>query len=99
MIYRVFSNTVKPGKMKEARQHLLDLAAYVMENYGHKSEILSNISGPSNRLHLVGYHESLESMEKKSAEYATDSKLQELIARGQDFHEDDLEVSLYRVES
>ena len=59
MIKHVFSHTVKPGKMQEARQAALDLATYLAENYGLKSEVLSNISGPSNRLHWVSSYESL----------------------------------------
>lgn len=99
MIYRTVNFAVKPGKMQEARQLLLDFAAHSTDQYGHVVEVLSSISGPSNRLHAVGRYESLSVLETVVAKYKTDSKGQEIIAKIPEFFENGYEVSLFRVES
>ena len=99
MIYRVASATVKPGKMQEARQVLLDIAAHMTGNYGHKVEVLSNIDGAASRLHMVGHHESLGALESVLENFKTDSKGQEFVAKVSDLFENDIEFSHLRVES
>lgn len=99
MIYRIVNFAVKPGNMQEARQLLLDFAAHAMDQYGHEVEVLSNISGPLNRLSAVGRYESLSTLEKVVAKYKIDSKGQEMIAKIPDFFENGYDVSLFRVET
>ncbi|MDQ7089923.1 MAG: hypothetical protein Q9M50_04675 [Methylococcales bacterium] len=99
MIYRILSMTAKPGKVIEARQLLLDVAAHVMENYTHKAEVLSNCSGASNQLHFIGYHESLSTLDKVFKKFETDSKGKELMAKFPDVFENDRVIRLYRLES
>jgi len=99
MIYRIFNVTAKPGKLQEARQLLLDVAAHVMKNYTHKAEVLSNSSGPSNQLHFIGYHESLSTLDKVLEKFETDLKGKELMAKFPDVFENDREIHLYRLES
>lgn len=99
MIYRVLSMTVKPGKMPQARQLLLDVAAHVMSNYPHKAEVLSNFSGRKNRLHFVGYHESLGTMEKVFSAFENDKQGKALMDKFPEVFENDREISFYTVES
>ncbi|MEZ4866444.1 MAG: hypothetical protein R3C14_34315 [Caldilineaceae bacterium] len=61
MIYHVVTQSVKPGKMDEARALLLDYAAHVMKTYpGQKVQIVSNIGEPANQLHWVNIRETVE---------------------------------------
>ena len=99
MIYRIFSITAKPGKMPEARQLALEFTAHVVENYGHKMEVLSNISGPSSQLHWVGRYESLADLEAMQEKWNKDPKIQEVRAKIPELFENDSEFSLFRVES
>lgn len=99
MIYRVLSMTVKPGKMEEARQLLLDVAAHVMENYTHKAEVLSNFSGLKNKLHFVGHHESLSTLEKVFEKFEKDSEGKKLMDQFPKVFDNDRNITFYRVES
>lgn len=69
------------------------------KKYSHKVEILSNVSGPSNRLHVLGHRESLGTLEKVFAKFRTDEKIQEYMSKVPDLMENDAEVGLFRIES
>lgn len=100
MIYRIISMTAQPGKEKEARQLLLQVADHVMENYSHKAEIWGNSSGPANQMHFIGYHESLSTLNKVFEKFSNDAKGQELMARFHEVFENDREIKLFhRIES
>ncbi|MBV7326817.1 hypothetical protein KFU94_00870 [Chloroflexi bacterium TSY] len=101
MIKSVTSQTVKPGKMQEARQLSLDLAAHANKNYADLIEVqvLSNISGPSNRLHTIGSCKSLSDWEVGRERWAKDSKAQELMQKIPEVFENDHESTFFRVES
>ena len=102
MIYQIVSVTVKPGKMPEARQHLLDIVANakkVNSDLIEGFQILSNISVSMHQLHALMCYESLSDLEASRKRFEKDAKAQEYRAKRDDFFENDLEISLFRVES
>lgn len=80
MVYQVISFTSKSGKMQDARQLLLELVAHANDNYSDmaKVEVLSNINGPTNRLHWLVNLQSLGDWEVALEKWSEDSKAEEL---------------------
>lgn len=65
MIYRVRTLNLTRTKVTEAHALVLKMAAYVNQNFpGVTVEILRNVGGPVNQIHMVTCCASLEDLEE-----------------------------------
>ena len=84
MIYRVRTLTVIPEKAKAHRELLVRAAAYLSEQYaGVQVEILENIAGSRQQLHMATRCDSLTALEAYEADRQTDANWQAFLNQAQ----------------
>ena len=84
MIYRVRTMTLIPAKAAAVREVAVRAAAYVNERYpGIHVEILENISGPNDQIHMVTRCDSLAALEAYEEQRKTDAGWNALVAEVQ----------------
>ena len=90
-VYQTF--VIKQDKFKEGIENLREIKKFRMENYNHKVEILTPISGKDHTYALLSTYEGLAEMELQNKKMFDDEEYLELI--GPFFLENIVENSLY----
>ncbi|WP_071396910.1 hypothetical protein [Bacillus tuaregi] len=84
---------IKQDKFKEGIDNLKEIKKFRNENYDHKVEILSPISGEDHTYALLSTYEGLAEMELQSKKMSIDEEYGKLI--GQFFLENIVQGSMY----
>ncbi|MEH7110035.1 MULTISPECIES: hypothetical protein [Bacillaceae] len=84
---------IKQDKFKEGIENLREIKKFRMENYNHKVEILTPISGKDHTYALLTTYEGLAEMELQNKKMFDDDEYLELI--GPFFLENIVENSMY----
>ncbi|MBS4211525.1 MULTISPECIES: hypothetical protein [Neobacillus] len=85
--------TIKQDKFKEGIENLREIKKFRMENYNHKVEILTPISGNDHTYALLSTYDGLAEMEWQNKKMFDDEEYLELI--GPFFLENIAEGSMY----
>ncbi|WP_394232200.1 hypothetical protein [Niallia oryzisoli] len=91
IVYQTFE--MKQDKFKEGIDNLKEIKKYRNENYDHKVEILSPISGEDHTYALLATYEGLAEMELQSKKMSNDEEYGKMI--GQFFLENIVQGSIY----
>ena len=91
IVYQTFE--IKQDKFKEGIDNLKEIKKFRNENYDHKIEILSPISGKDHTYGLIATYEGLAEMELQSKKMSIDEEYGKLI--GQFFLENIVQGSMY----
>ncbi|KAA9023843.1 hypothetical protein [Niallia endozanthoxylica] len=91
IVYQTF--VIKQDKFKEGIDNLKEIKKFRNENYDHKIEILSPISGEDHTYGLMATYEGLAEMELQSKKMSIDEEYGKLI--GQFFLENIVQGSMY----
>jgi len=73
MIYFTRSADIKSGKLKEAFEYAVKIAAYVNENHGTNFKVLRNVGGVGQQVHWLATYDSLAAYEAASARILADA--------------------------
>lgn len=90
-IYQTFE--IKQGKFKEGIENLKEIKKYRNENYDHKIEILTPVSGEDHTYALLSTYEGLAEMELQNKKMFDDEEYMKLI--GEFFLENIIQGSMY----
>ena len=97
IVYQTFE--IKQDKFKDGLDNLLEIKKYRNENYNHKLEILTPITGKDHTYAIISTYEGLAEMELQNKKMFDDDDYLKLI--GQFFLEDivqgSMNTQLYRV--
>ncbi|WNS73821.1 hypothetical protein RRV45_12925 [Bacillus sp. DTU_2020_1000418_1_SI_GHA_SEK_038] len=97
IVYQTFE--IKQDKFKDGLDNLLEIKKYRNENYNHKVEILTPITGKDHTYAVISTYEGLAEMELQNKKMFDDDEYLKLI--GQFFLEDIIQGSMntqfYRV--
>ncbi|WP_338453123.1 hypothetical protein R4Z09_15365 [Niallia oryzisoli] len=91
IVYQTFE--IKQDKFKEGINNLKEIKKFRNENYDHKVEILTPISGEDHTYALLSTYEGLAEMELQSKKMSNDEEYGKLI--GQFFLENIVQGSMY----
>jgi hypothetical protein len=91
IVYQTF--VIKQDKFKEGIENLQEIKKFRNENYEHKVEILTPISGEDHRYALLSTYEGLAEMELQSKKMFDDGEYLKLI--GSFFLENIAQGSIY----
>lgn len=91
IVYQTFE--IKQDKFKEGIDNLKEIKKFRNENYDHKIEILSPISGEDHTYGLIATYEGLAEMELQSKKMSIDEEYGKLI--GPFFLENIVQGSMY----
>lgn len=90
MVYQTFE--IKQEKFKDGLDNLLEIKKYRNENYNHKVEILTPITGKDHTYAVISTYEGLAEMELQNKKMFDDEEYLKLI--GQFFLEDIIQGSM-----
>ncbi|RVT58271.1 hypothetical protein [Niallia taxi] len=95
-VYQTFS--LKQDKFKEGLENLRELKKFSNENYSHKVEILTPISGNDHTYALMTEYEGLAEMELQSKKMTDDEDYQKLIGEFflQNIEQGSMHTQIYR---
>lgn len=101
MIHQVGSVNILPGKEREAEQLLLKFAALVNQiNPGANAQVLRNLDGKRNQIHLIDTWESVGIWEGARDKTESDPAFQSLMQAGAEvFDWNSLERHFYQIVS
>jgi hypothetical protein len=91
IVYQTF--VIKQDQFKEGIENLREIKKFRMENYNHKVDILTPVSGKDHTYALLSTYEGLAEMELQNKKMFEDEEYLELI--GPFFLENIVENSLY----
>lgn len=77
IVYQTF--VIKQDKFKEGIENLREIKKFRMENYNHKVEILTPVSGNDHTYALLSTYEGLAEMELQNKKMFDDEEYLELI--------------------
>ena len=75
MIVTVRTLTIEEGKQEEAIAALVEIANYINDNHGANTHVERNITGPLNKVYMVGEYESLAALEGVQKKVRADEKV------------------------
>ena len=80
MIYAARSANINHGKLQQAFEWAVRAAAYLNEKHGTNTQVLSNVTGPGQRVHWLTSYDSLAAYEEMGARIFEDEGFQTLVA-------------------
>jgi acyl-homoserine lactone acylase PvdQ len=95
-VYQTFE--LKQGKFKEAIENLQEMKKFRSENYEHKVEILTPITGNDHTYSLLSIYDGLAELELQNKKMFADEEYQKLIESFflENIEQGSMQTSMYR---